>query len=62
VDGVVVGLRPVAVTSTDYALQEYGLGEKEMAAAEKRITGEITKARKRGQVRAFTGSLDELRD
>lgn len=56
VDGRIVGLRPVEVHSADYALQEYGLSEREMAAAEKRIAKDVKAARGRGQVTAFTGS------
>jgi antitoxin (DNA-binding transcriptional repressor) of toxin-antitoxin stability system len=59
-DGVVVGLRPVNVISEDYALREYGLTEEEANAAAERISKEIAAARKRGQVKPFTGKLDEL--
>ena len=61
VDGVVVGLRPVSVISEDYALREYGLSEEESAAAAARISKEIAAARKRGQVKPFTGKLNDLR-
>jgi len=60
VDGVVVGLRPVSVISEDYALREYGLTEDETAAAAVRISKEIAATRKRGQVKPFTGKLNEL--
>ena len=33
-NGVVVGLRPVEVVSSDYALMEYGLTNEEVTAAE----------------------------
>jgi hypothetical protein len=56
VDGKVVALRPVEVHSADYALQEYGLSAREIAAAEKRIGRDIKAARARGEVTAFTGS------
>jgi antitoxin (DNA-binding transcriptional repressor) of toxin-antitoxin stability system len=59
-DGVVVGLRPVNVISEDYALREYGLTEEEANAAAERISKDIAAARKRGQVKPFTGKLDEL--
>ncbi len=55
VEGVVVGLRPVGVISEDYALREYGIDRDEAEAAATRISREIAKARKRGQVKAFTG-------
>jgi len=60
-EGKIVALRPVEVTSTDYALQEYGLTPVEMARAEKRIRAEIKAARKRGEVTKFAGSLDDFR-
>ena len=59
-EGKIVALRPVEVVSTDYALQEYGLTEKEMAAAEKRITAELKTARARGECTPFTGSKDDF--
>jgi hypothetical protein len=59
-DGRIVALRPVEVISTDYALQEYGLTPKEMAAAEKRISAELKTARKRGQLTPFTGRKDDF--
>lgn len=60
VDGKIVALRPVEVISTDYALQEYGLSEAEMTAAEKRIAGELKSARNRGQLTRFTGSKHDF--
>ena len=62
VGGVIVGLRPVNVSSEDYALREYGLTEKEAQSAAARISRDIAAARKRGKVKAFTGKADELRD
>jgi hypothetical protein len=60
-EGKVVALRPVTVHSEDYALQEYGLTEFEMAAAAKRISAGIKAARKRGEVTKFTGGKDDFR-
>jgi len=60
-DGVVVGLRPVEVVSSDYALREYGLTREEAAAAQKRISSEIKAARRRGEVKPFTGTADDFR-
>ena len=62
VDGVFVGLRPVGVISEDYALREYGLTQDESDAAAVRAFKDIAAARKRGQVKPFTGKLNELRD
>ncbi len=60
VDGVVVGLRPVEVVSSDYALREYGLTNKDVSAAEQRLSSEIKAARRRGEVRPFAGNHDEV--
>ena len=60
-DGVIVGLRPVEVVSSDYALMEYGLTNEEVAAAEQRISSEIKAARQRREVKTFTGSADDFR-
>lgn len=54
-EGKIVALRPVNVTSDDYALQEYGLTPAEMEAAEKRISKGIKAADKRGELTRFTG-------
>ena len=59
-EGKVVALRPVTVHSEDYALREYGLTEKETAAAARRIGTEIKAARKRGEVTKFTGGKDDF--
>ena len=61
VEGKIVALRPVEVTSVDYALQEYGLTPAEMARAEKRIGAEIKMARKRGEMTRFTGGANDFR-
>jgi hypothetical protein len=45
------------VISEDYALREYGLTEDETNAAAARISKDIAAARKRGKVKAFTGTL-----
>jgi hypothetical protein len=60
-EGKIVALRPVEVTSADYALQEYGLTPAEMAKAEKRISAEIKMARKRGEVTGFTEGANDFR-
>ena len=62
VDGVVVGLRPMTVISEDYALREYGVTQEEADAAAMRVSKDIAAGRKRGQVKRFTGKLNELRD
>lgn len=60
-EGKVVALRPVEVYSSDYALQEYGVSEREMAAAERRIGDDIKSARARGDVTRFTGGRNDFR-
>ena len=60
-EGKIVALRPVEVYSSDYALQEYGLSEHEMASAERRIGGDIKAARTRGEVTQFTGGKHDFR-
>jgi hypothetical protein len=60
IEGKIVALRPVEVVSTDYALQEYGLTPKEMAAAEKRIHVELKAARARGELTPFTGNKNDF--
>jgi len=61
-EGRVVALRPVEVHSADYALQEYGLTEKEMAKAAQRIKSSVASERRNGTVKTFTGKLSDLRD
>lgn len=60
--GRIIALRPVEVHSDDYALQEYGLTEKEMAKAARRIKASIASEERKGTVKPFTGKLSDLRD
>lgn len=60
VDGKIVALRPVTVESTDYAHREYGATGAELDHFEKRIHGQVEKARKKGRLREFTGDLEAL--
>lgn len=60
-EGKVVALRPVEVYSSDYALQEYGLSEREMVSAERKIGADVRSARARGEVTPFTGGKDDFR-
>ena len=61
VEGQIVALRPVEVTSTDYALQEYGLTPAEMEKAERRIASGLKTARSRGELTEFTGNKNDFR-
>ena len=60
VEGKIVALRPVEVTSADYALQEYGLTPGEIEAAERRIGSELKMARRRKELTPFTGSRHDF--
>jgi antitoxin (DNA-binding transcriptional repressor) of toxin-antitoxin stability system len=57
VDGRVVALRPVEVYSDDYALQEYGVSEKQAEQAYRTVRDEVRGARKSGRAMPFTGKL-----
>jgi hypothetical protein len=59
-EGKIVALRPVEVYSSDYALQEYGLSEGEMATAEKKIGDDIKAARARREITPFTGGKNDF--
>jgi len=59
--GKIVALRPVEISSNDYALQEYGLTSEEMARAERRIHAELKTARARGEITKFTGGKNDFR-
>jgi hypothetical protein len=59
-EGKVVAIRPVEVHSADYALQEYGINEHEMAAAEKKIGEDIKSAHARGKVTKFSGGKNDF--
>lgn len=54
-EGKIVALRPVGVTSDDYALREYGLTAAEMERAEKKISAEVKTAARRRDMTRFTG-------
>ena len=57
VDGRVVALRPVAVHSEDYVLQEYGVTEQQAERAYKTVKAEVRAARKARRSKPFTGKL-----
>ena len=57
VDGQIVGLRPVEVVSSDYALQEYGVTEKQLDRAADFVEREVVAARKAGKLVRFDGKL-----
>lgn len=55
----IVALRPVTVSSDDYAWREYGVTPDEMERFEKRMGREIKVERKRGTVKRFSGNLEK---
>jgi antitoxin (DNA-binding transcriptional repressor) of toxin-antitoxin stability system len=57
VDGRVIGLRPVEVTSSDYALQEYGVSEAQLERAANYVEQEVKAARKTGKLVRFERKL-----
>ncbi len=55
----IVALRPVTVSSDDYAWREYDVTPEQMAQFEKRMEREIKGARKHGRVKRFSGNLEK---
>jgi antitoxin (DNA-binding transcriptional repressor) of toxin-antitoxin stability system len=59
----IIALRPVAVTSNDYALREYGISEVELKKFAQRLHEETKRERKAGTIKPYTGNLEaDLRD
>jgi antitoxin (DNA-binding transcriptional repressor) of toxin-antitoxin stability system len=56
-DGQIIGLRPVEVISTDYALQEYGVRAAQLDRAADYVEREIETARKAAKLVRFEGKL-----
>ena len=57
VEGQVVALRPVKVDSEDYALQEYGVSQRQAERAYKAVKADVLAARASGKSKPFTGKL-----
>jgi antitoxin (DNA-binding transcriptional repressor) of toxin-antitoxin stability system len=57
VDGRVVALRPVAVHSEDYVLQEYGATEIQARRAYRAVKADVAAGRAAGRTRPFAGKL-----
>ena len=55
----IVALRPVTVSSDDYAWREYGVSPQQMKRFAKRMEREIRSERKRGKVKRFSGNLEK---
>ena len=57
-NGKIIALRPVTVHSEDYALQEYGVTEKELDRFVKRMNRRIARHRKAGKMTVFSGDIE----
>ena len=55
----IVALRPVTVSSDDYAWREYGATPDELARFEKRMEKQVSAERRHGRIKRFTGNLEK---
>jgi antitoxin (DNA-binding transcriptional repressor) of toxin-antitoxin stability system len=55
----IVALRPVTVSSDDYAWREYGTTPAELAKFEKRMEKQLSGEKKRGKIKRFSGNLEK---
>ena len=55
----IVALRPVTVSSDDYAWREYGVTPAELERFGKRIERKISAERKGGKIKRFSGDLEK---
>jgi antitoxin (DNA-binding transcriptional repressor) of toxin-antitoxin stability system len=55
----IVALRPVTVSSDDYAWREYGVTPAELERFENRMERRISVERKRGKIKRFSGNLEK---
>ena len=55
----IVALRPVTVSSDDYAWREYQATPAELKDFEKRMENQAASERKRGKIKKFTGNLEK---
>jgi len=55
----IVALRPVTVSSDDYAWRKYGVTPAEWERFEKRIEQRISVERKGGKIKRFSGNLEK---
>jgi len=55
----VIALRPVTLHSDDYALQEYGVTEKELDRFVRRMNKRLARDRRAGKMKVFTGDLEK---
>jgi antitoxin (DNA-binding transcriptional repressor) of toxin-antitoxin stability system len=59
IEGRVVALRPVNVTSTDYVEAEYGLDTQEWETTAKNLHEKGKAARQTGKAKRFTGNIED---
>ncbi|HEV2329723.1 MAG TPA: hypothetical protein VGY56_13155 [Verrucomicrobiae bacterium] len=55
----IVALRPVTVSSDDYALREYGATPDDLERFEKRAEQKILVERRRGKIKRFSGDIEK---
>jgi antitoxin (DNA-binding transcriptional repressor) of toxin-antitoxin stability system len=55
----VIALRPVTVHSEDYALQEYGVTEKQLHRFVKQMNRQIARDRRAGRMKVFSGDIEK---
>jgi len=55
----IVALRPVTVSSDDYAWREYGVTPAEMKRFEERVERDLAAERKRGTLKRFSGNVEK---
>jgi antitoxin (DNA-binding transcriptional repressor) of toxin-antitoxin stability system len=58
-NGRIVALRPVEVTSTDYAQAEYGITGDEIQAVAANLHAKAKKAIRSGKARTFDGDIEK---
>jgi antitoxin (DNA-binding transcriptional repressor) of toxin-antitoxin stability system len=58
-NGRIVALRPVDVTATDYAGNEYGLTESEIQTIATNLHAKAKRAVKTGKARSFDGDIEK---
>jgi len=59
IEGRVVALRPVNVTSTDYVESEYGMNTEAWEATAKNLHEKGKAARQSGKAKRFTGNIED---
>jgi antitoxin (DNA-binding transcriptional repressor) of toxin-antitoxin stability system len=55
----IIALRPVTVSSDDYAWREYGATPAELKRFEKRVEQNLAAEKKRGKLKRFSGNLEK---